>query len=305
MASRVPTDKLPKITIVTPSYNQGQYLEETIRSVLMQDYPNLEYIVIDGGSTDDSLPIIQKYAKHLAYWVSEPDGGQAQAINKGFRRSTGDMMGWLNSDDLLLPDALWRVARAFVRRPDTMIVTGLRKVYDHDSRFLHNLFDAIPTEDILRIRCSVFQETTFWRRAVWETVGELDETFQYALDFAYWQRVLDAGYRFTLLPYYLGGFRLHADSKGTRMEAVRSAELSRLYQARGIAENEEQAMRRLDTILGSAWEDKLYLVRRLCRRRISDRARLVIHFYHLMQTPIISGTILYIYRLFTNRSKST
>src|SRR5579862_8824120 len=105
----------PRITVVTPSFQQGRFLEETIRSVLGQGYPNLDYIVIDGGSTDQSVEIIQKYAAQLSYWVSEPDHGQANAVNKGFQRSTGEILGWLNSDDLLLPGALFTIGRAFAR----------------------------------------------------------------------------------------------------------------------------------------------------------------------------------------------
>lgn len=271
----------------------------------MQNYPNLEYIVIDGGSTDNSVEILEKYSDHLAYWISEPDNGQADAINKGFRRSTGDILGWLNSDDLLLPDTLFHVAQRFMRQPSADVVTGLRKVYDQESRFLHNLFDTIPTLEVLRLRCAVFQEATFWRRGVMETVGDLDASLQYALDFEYWQRMLDAGYRFTLLPRYLGGFRLHSASKGTRMEAVRADELSRIYQQRRIAHNEAEAFQKLDTALGKAWEDRLYLVRRFCRRPISDNARLVILFYRLMMMPVISDIILQVYRLFINRRQHT
>lgn len=287
-----------RITVVTPSYNQGQYLEETIHSVLSQDYPDLEYIVIDGGSTDNSVEIIQRYANSLAYWISEPDEGQADAINKGFARSTGAIMGWLNSDDTLLPGSLHTIAQAFESAPQTQIVTGFRKVYDANSRFQHNYFDCIPTDEILRIRCSVLQETTYWRREVWEAVGPLDISFNYALDFEYWNRMLDAGYHFTLLPHYLGGFRTHPDSKGVTLEHVRGQELARLYQQRGIGQDEADAFRHLNGILGIRWEEKLHLIRRLCRHSMSDNPRNVLRLYQFLQIPLLSTMILNAYRLY-------
>ena len=112
----------PRISIITPSFNQGQFIEETIRSVVLQGYSNLEYIIIDGGSTDKTIDIIRKYESQLAYWISEPDQGQAHAINKGLRRCTGDVVGWINSDDLLLPGSLFTIARAYQNAPNKIIV---------------------------------------------------------------------------------------------------------------------------------------------------------------------------------------
>ncbi|NVO00781.1 MAG: glycosyltransferase, partial [Geobacteraceae bacterium] len=126
----------PKITIVTPSYNQGRFLEKTILSVLDQGYPNLEYIVIDGGSTDESVEIIKKYADRLTYWVSEPDRGQSHAINKGFERATGEIFGWLNSDDWYHPGALQAVAEAFAANPDVGAVVGAGEMVDEEGKQL-------------------------------------------------------------------------------------------------------------------------------------------------------------------------
>ena len=128
--------ELPRISIVTPSYNQGRFIEETIQSVLGQGYPNVEYIIIDGGSTDNTVEIIRKYAKHLTYWVSEPDRGQSHAINKGLARCTGDLFGWINSDDVLMPGALEVVAEAWRRRPGR-IISGATSIFDeHGQRSL-------------------------------------------------------------------------------------------------------------------------------------------------------------------------
>ena len=117
-------DEPPRITIVTPSFNQGQYIEAAIRSVLRQEYPNLEYIILDGGSTDESVSVIERYAPYLAHWASAADDGPAQAINRGLARATGDILGWLNADDLYLPGALWAAAEALARQPDAALVYG-------------------------------------------------------------------------------------------------------------------------------------------------------------------------------------
>src|SRR5437016_7897009 len=123
----------PKISVVTPSYNQGSYLEKTILSVLNQEYPNIEYIVIDGGSTDNSLDIIKKYEKHLKYWVSEPDRGQSNAINKGFSHATGDLLTWLSSDDYYMPGALWALATMAMAHREASVFVGAGRIIDERS----------------------------------------------------------------------------------------------------------------------------------------------------------------------------
>ena len=126
--------KFPKITIITPSYNQGQFIEETITSILSQDYPNLEYLIIDGGSKDNTVEIIKKYAGRLDYWVSEKDRGQSHAINKGLERSNGDIINWINSDDALMPGALWTVARAWMENPGA-IISGATQLFNETGVF--------------------------------------------------------------------------------------------------------------------------------------------------------------------------
>jgi hypothetical protein len=220
-------------------------LEETVRSVLLQGYSNLEYFVCDGGSSDESVEILRRYDRFLSGWVSERDGGQAAAINRGLRSGTGEIMGWLNADDCLLPGALRRIAEAFLQDSSRTVVTGLRRVHDVDSRWRFNQFDALPTDWNVRHYCSIYQETTYWRRRVWETVGPLDEGKQFAMDYDYWQRLIAAGFHFTLVPHFLGVFRTHAEAKSTKWLDVQRRELEEIYSAHCIAVDELEAKERL------------------------------------------------------------
>ncbi|MCC7206310.1 MAG: glycosyltransferase [Anaerolineae bacterium] len=219
----------PKISIVTPSYQQGPYLEACIRSVLDQGYPNLEYIVMDGGSSDGSADILRQYDGQLAFWASEKDAGQADAINKGFAHATGSIMGWLNSDDTLLPRALERIAHVFMAEPETHVVCGHRKVIDRNGAPRGDFFCEMPVPFVLQRLCVVPQETCYWRRGVYDRIGPLDASLHFALDYEYWQRMLAAGYRFRLIHRFLGGFRLHEESKTSTLDAVRTRELGIIY----------------------------------------------------------------------------
>jgi glycosyltransferase involved in cell wall biosynthesis len=202
----------PRITIVTPSYNQAQYLDETMRSVLDQNYPNLEYIVMDGGSKDDSVDVIKRYADRLAYWVSEKDSGQSNAINKGFARATGDVYGFINSDDVLYPDSLRRVGEAYAK--------GAKWIVGW-SKFLEPEGDEWPFTIGSTTRLvpwftgnPIPQQSSFWAASVWKQIGPLNEKMHYAFDYEYWMRIrFDAGVQPTIVRKCLAGFRLHADSK--------------------------------------------------------------------------------------------
>lgn len=204
------TSTWPRISIVTPSFQQAAYLEETLRSVLLQNYPNLEFLVLDGGSTDGSAALIERYAPHLAYWQSRPDGGQADAINQGFSRATGEIVGWLNSDDFYLPGALLAVARAF-RRTQADVVYG-------DAL---NLFQADGTLQYWQghwIRPSFLQfggmfssHATFWRR---EIHVPLWTELNCNVDGELWQRLVP-GRRLHHLRQPLGVFRAHAETKSS------------------------------------------------------------------------------------------
>lgn len=175
----------PKISIVTPSYNQGEFIEETIRSVLLQGYPNLEYIIIDGGSTDGSVEIIKKYKKHFTYWVSEADRGQSHAINKGFKHATGELFGWLNSDDYYLPGALAAVAKTNLDAGKSCAVVGIGRAVDCRGR---TLFEQQPSqldyESVLECKEHwIYQPTCFFPAESYWSVGGLDEQLHYAMDF--------------------------------------------------------------------------------------------------------------------------
>lgn len=182
----------PKISVITPSYNQAQFIEATLKSVLDQEYPNLEYIVIDGGSTDGSAEIIKQYANQLDYWVSEKDRGQSHAINKGFQRATGDILCWLNSDDYFLPGTLAFVAEQLQEGNGCYALAGhCRVVYADGSAPTLLKGGYISHRELVKFWTSyeMHQPAIFWRREVYETVGLLDESLHYIMDFDYWVRI--------------------------------------------------------------------------------------------------------------------
>lgn len=214
----------PKISIVTPSFNQGQFLEECIDSILSQNYPNLEYIIMDGGSTDGSVEIIKKYDKFLTYWQSKPDGGQYEAINEGFRLSSGEIMAWLNSDDKLHPGSLRLLATVFGSRPEVEWLTGRPTGWREDGS-LKLVFDHLPTWSRARYFNREFteyfiqQESTFWRRSLWDRAGgRLDTEWKLAADFELWARFFRHA-RLYSIDALLGGFRFHDSQKTASMLA--------------------------------------------------------------------------------------
>lgn len=174
----------PKISVVTPSFNQGQFIEETIRSVLLQGYPNLEFIIIDGGSTDGTLEIIRRYEPWLAYWVSEPDRGQSHAVNKGIQRASGEIIHWLNSDDLLLPGSLALVAQKFHENPGVKLVTGQARIINEKGEVTGELRSAFTTweEAATSPRNSIRQVSSFFSGTLFDELGLLNESLHIAMD---------------------------------------------------------------------------------------------------------------------------
>lgn len=206
----------PKISVVTPSFNQAKFIEQTILSVVNQGYPNLEYIIIDGGSSDDSVEIIKKYEDRVAYWVSEKDDGFAHAINKGFARATGDIFCWVNSDDLLFPGSLEIIGKFFSQYHRVDMVFGDRHVIDADSKLIIKLRYYFYTGLLFRFGKSIPQECAFWRKELFRKVGGLDEGFNYAIDLELWCKFAKAG-RIKHIPFYLGAFRRHEEGKSSTL----------------------------------------------------------------------------------------
>jgi glycosyltransferase involved in cell wall biosynthesis len=204
---------LPLVSIVTPSFNQARYLENTIRSVLDQDYPNVEYIIVDGGSSDGSVEIIRRYADRLAWWVSEKDHGQTDAINKGFARARGEILAWLNSDDTYEINAVREAVAFFRDRSEVGLVYGDANFIDEAGRVIGR-FPAAQT-DYHRLRqgyVHVPQQSAFWRAQLWHKVGPLDPSFYFAMDYDLWVR-LAALAPIQYLPHLWANFRLHTQGK--------------------------------------------------------------------------------------------
>jgi glycosyltransferase involved in cell wall biosynthesis len=206
--------ELPAVSLVTPSFGQGRFLERTILSVLAQDYPALEYFVQDGGSDDETADVLKRHEKSLAGWAMESDSGQSQAINRAFARTRGDIMAWLNSDDLLLPGALRSVGRFFHQHPEVDVVYGDRLLIDENDREVGRW--VLPGHDgaLLSWLDCIPQETVFWRRRIWDrTGGQVDESFRFAMDWDLLLRFRAAGAVFAHLPRFLGAFRVHESQK--------------------------------------------------------------------------------------------
>jgi glycosyltransferase involved in cell wall biosynthesis len=219
----------PLVTIVSPSFNQARFLEQTILSVLEQDYPNLEYFIIDGGSTDSSVTILRRYENRLTGWVSEPDQGQADAINKGFARASGEIIAWLNSDDVYQPGAIRAAVEIFQKHPETGLVYGNVLSIDENSRpFNLQTFRPLGLSDLMAFNI-ISQPAVFMRRAVLEQAGFLDSTYHLLLDHHLWLRMARLA-PLIYLPQTLAAARYHAEAKNLARTAEFGREAFRLIE---------------------------------------------------------------------------
>jgi glycosyltransferase involved in cell wall biosynthesis len=215
-------NKLPKISIITPSYNQAHFIQETIDSVLSQNYPNLEYLIMDGGSTDNTVKILKSYGNKIK-WISKKDKGQTDAINQGIKKTSSDIVAYLNSDDVMLPNTLHTVAKYFINNEDAMWLTGDYFIIDEDGNEIQSLvvkykrfLRLFPNKSILSIANFIIQPSTFWRRSLMDQIGLFDDSLHYCMDFDYWMRSI-SHYPISILPNYFSLFRIHGQSKGGSM----------------------------------------------------------------------------------------
>lgn len=204
----------PCVSIVVPSFNQAQYLEATLDSLFAQNYSPLEVIVMDGGSTDGSVDILKRYDDRLSYWESVPDEGQTHAINKGFARANGEILAWLNSDDLLLPGAIKSVVERFEKAPSVDVVYGQRIIINEHGQDIGTWNVKNAHNDILPYADFVPQETLFWRKSLWKRVGgTLDQSFKFAMDWDLLLRFKLVNAKFSVINRYQGAFRFHSQQK--------------------------------------------------------------------------------------------
>jgi glycosyltransferase involved in cell wall biosynthesis len=231
-AAAEPIGVLPLVSIVTPSYNQGRFLRRTIESVLAQTYPHVEYLVVDGGSDDETLDVLRSFGDRVR-WISEPDSGQAEAINKGLRQTHGEIVGYLNSDDVILPDAIEHVVRRFRDHPECDLVYGDADYIDEEDDVIGRYRTAPYSFERLMEDCCICQPAAYWRASAGAVIGPFDETLQYALDYDYWIRLDRGGFVLQHLPVTLAQSRLHTGAKTLRARPQIYDEIFRVCRARG------------------------------------------------------------------------
>lgn len=223
----------PLVSIITPSYNQAQFLKETIQSVLAQDYANIEYIIIDGGSTDGSLEIIKRYSEQIAFWVSEPDQGQTDAINKGFAKAHGEILAWINSDDTYQPHAVSEAVEYMLNHPEIGMVYGDANLINAEGKFIGK-FPARQT-NYRKLRqgyVHIPQQASFFQAKIWQQVGPLDPSFYFAMDYDLWVRIA----RIAPIQYYphlWANFRLHGAGKSVVEDSRCWPEMLRIHKRDG------------------------------------------------------------------------
>lgn len=245
----------PRISIVTPNFNGAAFLEYTIKSVLEQKYPNLEYIIVDGGSTDESLKIIKKYEQHIAYWISEKDNGMYEAIQKGFDKSTGTIMGWLNADDILHKESLFKIAQLFERNPKIEWIEGINTLFDaignvtaehipSNRNIYFNLLQLYNNRNFGFIQ----QESTYWKRSLWEKAGARIETrLKFAGDYELWMRFYRHSSLF-IAKTFIGGFRVSGENQLSIKNAVQYIEEVDEVNQKTLASLSNRELKKLKTL---------------------------------------------------------
>jgi len=219
-----------KISIVIPSYNQGQFIEDCLNSILIQKKDvELEIIVIDGDSDDQTLDVIRKYDAEINYWVSEPDNGQSHAINKGFKQATGDIICWLNSDDYFLPGSLKKIQKTFEGNSNVSLVYGDMNWVDVKKNFLRTQKGTrFNIDELIWDYCYIPQPSTFWLKNIYTTVGGVSEDIVCAMDYEYWVRIYKAGFDFLHVPTTFSCMRSYPEQKNKRLRSVSDKEDSNI-----------------------------------------------------------------------------
>ena len=261
----------PKITIVTPSYNQGEFLEETILSIVNQNYPNLEYIIIDGGSTDNSVNLIKKYEKHIHYWVSEIDLGQSHAINKGFGMATGAILNWINSDDVLCENALFSIGEAYLnRKNDNVVIIGKGYEIDENSSITQERKVFYETENksnlYLKIKGRPIQQAIFFSRKLNNEVGGINPMIRYPMDIDLYYKFGYLNPEIIILDTFVASFRKHSNSKTVSqdykmlIEKINLLEYLKLYDVnRAFYSNQISAYIHSFSFKGITFKEKIAL----------------------------------------------
>lgn len=224
--------KYPKISVITPSYNQGEFIEATILSVLNQQYPNLEYIVCDGGSTDETVDILKKYDASITWWCSEKDKGQSDAINKGMHKATGDIVCWINSDDVLLPGTLKTVAAFYEKYPDTDFANGYTVEIDREGKII-NFTHIVMNHFFFRHGCyNISQPGMFWKRKIFDEIGYINPDFHAKMDVEWLIRVYEGGLKVRRINRNLSAIRIYGETKtamGGNIWSRDTAEIAKRY----------------------------------------------------------------------------
>jgi glycosyltransferase involved in cell wall biosynthesis len=276
---------LPKISIVTPSYNQGEYIEQTILSVIYQGYDNLEYFVLDGGSTDNTVEVIKKYEDKINYWHSKKDNGQSAAINEGFAMSTGDILYWLNSDDVLLPGTLLKIGRLFKSVTEPTLIFG-NCLHYHQVNLKVRGSNVVKAQQFYKLSLYdyLIQPSTFWNRAAWEITGKINDDIYYVMDWEWFVRAEKAGVKFVGINDYISIFRLH-DVHKTSTKGIgnkRDIEMAEIY-GRFNSENIKNAFIKLKMI-----KNKSQFMHNVIYAAEHYNLTFISHLLHLLLFPKIS-----------------